>query len=96
MDPNEGSDLMFIAHLAIDAEVSAGWTVHLYLQGFEFFAHSETRSTQYEHPMDAFYMKMYKDSKVEDRAAVRYYAHECSLIESSLLANFGKLHCNLL
>ncbi|GAX74836.1 hypothetical protein CEUSTIGMA_g2282.t1 [Chlamydomonas eustigma] len=67
MDPQKDKDLMFIAHRAIEAEVPAGWTVHLDEQGFEFFAHLESRISQYEHPMDTFYRNLYNDTKERRR-----------------------------
>ncbi len=58
MDVEADSDLLYIAEWALTAPVPEGWTVHLDKQGREYFYHTGTKKSQYEHPMDQHYQEV--------------------------------------
>ena len=57
-------DLLYIARWALTAPVPDGWSVHLDGDGLEFFHNVVTGESQYEHPMDAHYTRLYNQKRL--------------------------------
>lgn len=65
MDVDADPELLFIAAYAMEADVPADWTACLDASGKEYFCNLNTGNTQYQHPMDAKYIKMYQNLKAK-------------------------------
>jgi WW domain len=68
MDPDRHPELLFLAKYAMDAELPAEWTAHLDANGVEYFHNTMTGVSQYEHPLDEPYMKLYNDLRAKKDA----------------------------
>lgn len=69
MDIIEDNELLYIAEWALTAPLPAGWTVHLDSEGNEFYHHTATKVSQYDHPMDGKYKELYHKMKAEKATA---------------------------
>ena len=69
MDVNADPELLFIAAYAMEADVPADWTACLDASGAEYFCNLKTGQTQYQHPMDEKYIKMYQSLKAQKTGA---------------------------
>lgn len=59
MDVELDERWFFIAEWAMTAPLPVPWTVHLDSSGDEYFHNPETKTSQYEHPMDKKYKELY-------------------------------------
>jgi WW domain len=64
-------ELLFVAKYAAEADVPPEWTACLDESGKEYFCNLKTGETQYQHPMDPKYVKMYQSLKGKKTAATR-------------------------
>lgn len=64
MDVEADGDLLYIAEYAMTAPLPAKWTVHLDSAKHEYFYNAETKTSQYEHPMDQHYRQLYQSLKL--------------------------------
>lgn len=69
MDVDADPELLFVAKYAMDADVPEDWTACLDASGAEYFCNLKTGDTQYQHPMDAKYSKMYQSLKEQKNAS---------------------------
>ena len=63
MDVERDGDLLYIAEWAMTAALPSDWSTHHDSEGNEYFYHSKTKTSQYEHPMDQTYRDLYKRLK---------------------------------
>lgn len=70
MDLDADPELLFIAKYAVEADVPEDWTACLDEAGTEYFCNLKTGESQYQHPMDAKYVKMYQTLKAQKNASL--------------------------
>ena len=66
MDPEQDSEFLWIAEMALQAPLPVGWTEHNDTEGNVFFHNKTNGESTYEHPMDESFRNYYK--KVKSRS----------------------------
>ena len=82
-------DLLYIARWALTAPVPDGWSVHLDEDGLEFFHNVVTGESQYEHPLDAHYTRLYNQKRSAGDRAFTRAAMDTSLEAGGLITSGG-------
>jgi hypothetical protein len=75
MDVAGDPELLFVAKFAADADVPPDWTACLDEAGNEYFCNFKTGETQYQHPMDHKYVKLYQTLKEKKHRSHREQEH---------------------
>jgi hypothetical protein len=65
MDPDAHPELLFLAKYAMDTELPADLTAHFDADGVEYFHSTATGVSQYEHPLDEPFYKLYEEVKAK-------------------------------
>ena len=65
MDTAADSELLYIAKWAMEAELPSEWMANLDEDGQEYFYNQVTGISQYSHPCDQLYKRMYIDVKAK-------------------------------